>query len=146
MPSVSSSKPKYTKNANIGDLVQSNCIHVSVEAQCKCWYGRLWKEKWDTGVPKKIEKKPANSPNQCFYKVEYTLPDGSTKLVPLCDVHCCLGMWTAITTTPAATFGCDMEKDNTFINLLQAPSIKEFVVSSWMNLKEYVIFLLVLTL
>jgi hypothetical protein len=52
----------------------------------------------------KDQKKPANSPNQRFYKVEYTLLDGSVKLVPLCGIHCCPGMWTARTTTPVITF------------------------------------------
>jgi hypothetical protein len=49
MPPVSSSKsqPKYTKNAKVGEMVHLKCVHVTVEAQqCKCWYGRLWKEKW----------------------------------------------------------------------------------------------------
>jgi hypothetical protein len=41
-------KAKYTKNANVGDMVHSNHVHVSTEAQCKCWYGR-----WDTGVLQK---------------------------------------------------------------------------------------------
>jgi hypothetical protein len=58
MPQVSfnKSQPKYTKNVKVGEMVHSKCIHVSVEAQCKHWYGRLWKEKYVLGVLQNIKK------------------------------------------------------------------------------------------
>jgi hypothetical protein len=65
-----------------------------VEGKWDTVQGLVWQiveGKWDTGVLQKF-KKPANSPNQHFYKVEYTLLDGSVKLVPLCGIHCCPGM------------------------------------------------------
>jgi Transposase IS4 len=79
-----------------------------------------------SGVLKNIEKKPVNSQNQHFYKVEYTLPDGSMKLLPLWDIHCCPGKWIDTTPTPAALlYGIDMpEKDLGSVNMLEAPSIQ----------------------
>jgi hypothetical protein len=58
MPPVSSNKsqPKYAKNAKVGEMVHSKAVHVTVEAQCKRWYGRLWKGKWVLGVLQNIEK------------------------------------------------------------------------------------------
>jgi hypothetical protein len=53
---VSSNKPqpKYTKNAKVGEMVHSKCIQVTTEAQYKCWYGRLGKEKWVSWVHQNI--------------------------------------------------------------------------------------------
>jgi hypothetical protein len=128
MPPVSSNKsqPKYAKNAKVGETVHSKAVHVTAEAQCKHWYGRLWKEKWVLGVLQNIKKKPVNGQNQCFYEVEYTLLDRSTMLLPLQDIHCCPGKWTDTTPTPAAPlYGINMpKKDLGSVDMLEAPSIQ----------------------
>jgi hypothetical protein len=135
MPPVSSNKsqPKYAKNAKVGDMVHSKCVHVTAEAQCKHWYGRLWKEKWVSGVLENIEKKPVNGQNQRFYEVEYTILDGSTKLLLLRDIHCRPGKWIDTTPTPAAPlYGIDTpDRDLGSVDMLEAPSIQHSNDSSF---------------
>jgi hypothetical protein len=138
MPPVSSnmSQPKYTKNAKVGEMVHSKCIHVTTEAQYKCWYGRLWKEKWVSGVLQNIEKKPVNGQNQRFYKVTYILPDRSTKLLPLQDIHCHPGKWIDTMPTPAAPlYRIDTpDQDLGSVTMLEAPSIQHSEDSSYKTL------------
>lgn len=94
------SGPKYAKTAIVGDLVHSKATDVTAEAQCKRWYGSLWKEKWITGRLVEIAKKPVNGRNQRFYHVQFDLPDGSTKQVELRDLRCRQGPWIDTTATP----------------------------------------------
>jgi hypothetical protein len=80
-------------------MVNSKATQVTAEAQCKQYYGSLWKEKWVTGEVWAIKKRPVNGRNQRFFAVEYTLPGGLKKSVTLCDIHCHPGAWSDTTST-----------------------------------------------
>jgi hypothetical protein len=80
--------PKYAKFAHIGDVVYSKGTDVHCEAQMRCWYGNLWKEKWLHRTICNIIKKPVNGQNQRYYHVEYINPDNTTKLHELRDIRC----------------------------------------------------------
>jgi hypothetical protein len=81
--------------------------------------------KMGVGGAPKHRKIPVNSQNQRLYKFEYTLPNRSTKLLPLQDIYCCPGKWIDTTPTPAAPlYRVDTpEQDLGSVNMLEAPSI-----------------------
>jgi hypothetical protein len=56
--------PKYAKFAHIGEVVYSKGMDVHCEAQMRCWYGNLWKEKWVHETIQNIVKNPVNGCNQ----------------------------------------------------------------------------------
>jgi hypothetical protein len=106
-----------------GALKSCPCDHRGA-VQALVW--QIVEGKMGVGGAPKHQKKPVNGQNQRFYKVEYTLLDGSTKLLPLQDIHCCPGKWTDMMPTPASPlYGINTpEKDLGSVDMLEAPSIQ----------------------
>jgi hypothetical protein len=95
------------------------------------------------GVLQNIEKKPVN-----VDQVEYTLPDGSTKLLPLQDIHCHPGKWIDMTPMPAAPL-CRVgtpKQDLGSVNMVEAPSSSSAMILHLMNHNLFVNSFLILSL
>jgi hypothetical protein len=139
---VSSTSPKMHQESlhwGYGPLELHPCgCGPSVQALvCQFVEGK----KWVTGVVQKIKNN-----YQWFLEVKYTVLDGSKKSVVLHNIHCCPGTWADMTPTPVAPLFGLAQRRNTFINLLQAPSYRKMEFHPYMNLKQYVISSLILTL
>lgn len=120
--------PKYAKNSLVGDHVHAKATDVTAEAQCRRWFGSLWKDKWISGELQAINEIKVNNRKQRMFTVIFSLPDMTSKVVELRDIRCRPGIWSDTTGSPAVpllgmTISTTTDAANSVNNLSEGDSI-----------------------
>jgi hypothetical protein len=97
---------KYAKNVEVGSWVHAKGIHVTSKAQLNRWFGTKAMTTYISGIVKEKDLSNVTGRNECFYKVQYDLPDGKTATVSNKAIHHYPGKWVDPNPPPVApTFG-----------------------------------------